>query len=262
MTEENQEPVEELEAVVEESQEEVVEEQPVAPEPPKPTGYIDYEALPEDVRDTVKMRVDGDFRKNKEAERKLKEADRKIKEYEDKLAEFQKPKEVAAPNPDDAYDDPDKFKSQYEAHQEYLKSQSDWQVQEQLKQHQQAERERLAAHERQQNFLKKTESAGINQQELGYAASVVAPQVTPELEGYLLEHDYGPQLLVQLAKNPMELQELASLNPMQVGVKLEAMATAFKPTKRTSAPPPDEPIQGSGVNATEDYPVLKGSTIS
>ena len=262
MQEENLEPAIEQEVGQElESAEQIEQEtESLEQEPSKPTGYIDYNVLPDEVRETVKMRVDGDFRKLKESERKQKEYEQKLKEYEEKLAEFQKPKEVLPPDPDDAYYDPEKFKAQYDAHQNYLKSQTEWQVKEQLKQQQEAEKQRLASQERQNNFLKKTDSAGISHHELGYAAAIVAPQVTPELESYILDHEFGPQLLVQLGKNPMELQEIASLNPIQAGVKLEAMAKAFKPTKKTSAPPPDDPIQGSGVGI-DDYPALKGSKI-
>ena len=248
---------EQEEQEVEQEAEEV--EQPEVEEKPK-SGYIDYEALPEDVRDTVKMRVDSDFRKLKRLEKQEQEYQQKLKEYEEKLAEINKPREVQPPTPDDFYNDPDKAEKQLQAYNEYVAKNSEWSVQQKLKEQQQKEQIARQQAERQQAFLKKTESAGISQQELGYAASVVAPEVGEDVANYLMEHDYGPQILMQLAKNPMDLQELASLNPYQVGVKLDKIAKAFKPTKVTKAPPPDDPIQGSGVDARDDYPILKGAT--
>ena len=228
-------------------------------EKPK-SAYIDYDALPEGVRDTVKMRVDGDFRKIKEAERKQAEYERKVKEYEEKLAEFQKPREVSAPTQDDFYEDPDKAQQKLQAYQEYITKNSEWEMQERLRQQQQQEQIARQNAERRDAFLKKADSAGINEHELGYAASVVAPQLGEDVAAYLMDHEYGPQILKQLASNPMDLQEVASLNPYQVGVKLDKIAKAFKPTKVSKAPPPDDPIQGSGVDARDDYPALKGGT--
>lgn len=239
-------------------QEEVAEiEQPE--EKPK-SGFIDYDLIEnEEVRETVKMRNNADFRKLKEAERKQAEYEKRLKEYEEKLAEINKPREVQPPTPDDFYNDPDRATQQLQDYNKYVAENAQWSQQEQMRRQQlEAENARLMA-ERQESFKKKTQSAGISDYELGYAASVVAPQLGDEVQAYLMDHDYGPQILMQLAKNPMELQELASLNPYQVGVKLDKIAKAFKPTKVTKAPPPDDPIQGSGVDPRDDYPILKGA---
>lgn len=251
----------EVEAVEQESQEEQQEVIAEAPEEKPKSGFIDYNLIEnEEVRETVKMRNNADFRKLKEAERKQAEYEQKLKEYEQKLAEINKPREVQPPTPDDFYNDPEKAQKQLQEYQEFVAKNSEWSMQEKMRE--QAQQEQIARQqaERQQAFLTRATSAGINEQELGYAASVVAPQIGDDVATYLMDHDYGPQILKQLANNPMELQEIASLNPYQVGVKLDKMAKAYKPNKVSKTPPPDEPIQGSGVDAKEDYPILKGAT--
>tara|TARA_R110002020_G_scaffold423636_1_gene632688 strand:- start:1523 stop:2302 length:780 start_codon:yes stop_codon:yes gene_type:complete len=258
MSEENDLQEEAVEAVAEEvSVEEVIEE-----EKPK-SGYIDYNLIQDEgLRETVKMRNNADFRKLKEAERKEAEYEKKFKEYEEKLAEQNKPKEVAAPTPDDWYSDPDKAEARQQEYNGYIQSQAEWDAKQKLSQ-QQAEAEKARqSQERLTNFMQRSESAGINQDELGYAANVAQNVLGEDTQTHLLQHEYGPQILVQLAKSPMELQEIANLNPYQVGVKLEQIAKTFKPTKVTKAPPPDEPIQGTGVTPENDYGgLLKGSQI-
>lgn len=244
-------PVEQAEVITNEPQE-------LQEEKPK-SGYIDYNALPEDVRDTVKMRVDGDYRKLKGFEKKESEWQRERQEYEQKLAEINKPREVSPPTADDFYNDPDAAEQKLNAYNEFVGKQAEWNTQEKLKEQQHQEQIARQQAERQQAFMKRTESAGINEHELGYAASVAAPALGQDTQSYLMEHEYGPQILMQLAKNPVELQELASLSPYQVGVKLDKIAKAFKPTKVTKAPPPDDPIRGAGVDSSDDYPILKGA---
>lgn len=248
-----QEEVSPVEAV--EAAEQVVEKE-------KPSGFIDFQELPEGVRDNVKMRVDSDFRKNKELERKAAEYQKKAEEYEKQLAELNKPKEVAAPSTDDWYSDPDRAQAQLAEHSSYIQSQAQYDAQQ--KQAQQAAEAEQAkqGQERLDVFVKRGESAGITQFELETAATVAARGLTEDTATHLLSHEYGPQILVHLAKAPMEMQELASLNPYQVGVKLENIAKSFKPTKVSKTPPPDDPISGSGVSSEDEYGgLLKGSQI-
>lgn len=247
-------------APVEAVETEAVEEKVVEKE--KPSGFIDFQELPEGVRDNVKMRVDSDFRKIKEQERKFAEYQKKLDDYEKKLAELNKPKEVAPPTPDDWYADPEKAQARQADYNNYVQSQAEYNAKQQLQEQQQQAVEAAKRQERLDSFVQRSESAGINQNELGYAANVAQSALDDSTQSFLMEHEYGPQILVHLAKNQMELQELASLNPYQVGVKLESIAKGFKPTKVTKAPPPDEPIVGTGVSNPDAYNgMLKGSTI-
>lgn len=239
--------------VDQEADQEAIEEKPKS-------GYIDYNVLPEDVRDTVKMRVDGDFRKIKEAERREREYQKKMEEYEQKLSELNKPKEVDQPTEDDWLDDPERAKKKQDAYIDFIRKDADWQKQSELRQQQVAVERSKQQKEKLDTFVSKSESVGINQHELGYAASVVQSELGEDVQDFLVSHDHGPQLLMHLAKNPMELKEIASLNPYQVGAKLDNLAKAFKPARVTKAPPPDDPIQGSGVDSREEYNgLLKGA---
>lgn len=247
----------ETEAVEQEVAQPEVEESKRKPD----TSYIDYDELPETVRDKVKMRVDSDYKKLKKLERERAEEARRIRELEEKLAEANKPREVAPPTADDWYNDPELAQRRLQEHIESVKSQQNWdfekQRREQLKQ---AELAQESAR-KQNELFDKARNAGINENELRYSAAVLMQsQISEDLANHLIEHDYGPQLINHLAKNPLELQTIANLSPYQVGVKLAEMSKTFKPNKVSRAPEPDDPITGSGVSINEN-PVLKGSRI-
>lgn len=229
---------------------------------PKPdSGYIDFEVLPEEHRDKVRMRIDSDYRKLKEAERKAADAERKVREFERKLADQQKPKEVTAPTADDFIDDPEAALKKQNEHAEYIAKQKDWEYAKQKSE--QLEKAEMAKESAriQNDLFQKAKSAGIDENELRYSAAVIMQsQISDEAANYLVEHDYAPQIINHLAKNPVEMEAIANLNPYQVGVKLNQIAETYQPRKRSSAPAPDDPIVGSGVDVSEN-PLLKGSKI-
>lgn len=229
---------------------------------PKPdSGYIDFDSLPEEHRERVKMRIDGDYRKLKEMERKQAEADRKARELEEKLNELNKPREVQAPTADDFIDNPEEAQRRMAQYTDYLAQQKDWEYQKKLHEQKLAEQKAMEAARVQNEVFTKAKNAGIDENELRYSAAVLMQSgIGDSTADYLLQHEYAPQLINQLAKNPVELQVIANLSPYQVGAKLDQMASAFKPNRTSRAPAPDDPIMGAGVDANED-PLLKGSTI-
>ena len=68
---------------------------------------------------------------------------------------------------------------------------------------------------------------------------------------YIVEHKYGPQLILALANDPYELAEVASLSPFQLGEKLNEMASKFKQKTRSKAPAPAESKRGSNVTKSK-----------
>jgi hypothetical protein len=107
-----------------------------------------------------------------------------------------------------------------------------------------AETERKAQ-ERLNNFISRGSNSGIDVQTMEVAASVVTPHLQQDVREYILDHEYGPQLLTKLQMDPVSLQSVAGLNPIQAGAKLNEMAQAYKRKLTSSAPEPVEPIQGS-----------------
>lgn len=260
--------VQQQEEVIEEQEQEEVEAKAEPEEKPKKdSAHIDFDVLPEEHRDKVKMRIDSDFRKLKESERKQQEYQQKLRDMEEKLAELQKPKEVAPPTADDWYQDAEQAQRKQNEWMESQKASYEWNTQKQQREQQlQAELQRQAA-DRLERYYQNVDRVKIDRQELNYAENVVAQSgITQEVANYLLEHQNGPQIVMHLAKNPIVAQELASLSPIQAGVKLNELAAVFKPVepkRKTTAPEPDEPIGGAKVSKTKGPydDLLEGSSI-
>ena len=225
-------------------------------------GYIDFNTLSDDIRPTVEARIKADSRIKTELKRKAEEAERQRLELEKKLLEATKPKEAQAPTADDFYRSPEDAAKMQEAFVQNSVAQKEYEFKrEQLAQQEQQAQIEKAQATRQQLF-DRAKSAGIDSGELDMATNIVAQQLSTntELQWFIAEHELAPQLIVHLARNPMDLQTLATTSTFAVGEKLNEMARPFKPTRKSSVPPPDDPITGSGVDANKD-PWLQGATI-
>ncbi len=225
------------------------------PEPPKsPSTYIDFDKWDQVKPEQVRARIDLDTREKREFERKAKEYERKVKEYEDKLREYEKPKEVKPPPVDLAYENQEEYARQNQAYVESQRKQAEWEAKEAARQAQTKAQQEQEHAKRIGDFVSRGSKAGLDQAKLVYAAQIVVPQLNEQLQDFITDHDYGPQILDKLANNPMEVSELANLNPIQAGLKLDRMAEAFKRSRKSNAPPPDDPIQGSGLSRQERGP--------
>jgi hypothetical protein len=223
------------------------------------SSYIDFKQIPESVREKIRGRIDADYRKIQTLKKEESDARRKIREYEEKMAELSKPREVAPPTPDDWYSDPEGAAAKMNAFAESKAKHSEWTMQQQQRQlaaQAEFERERQARFE---DFGKRAEKAGVKPERLATAAMILDKALPADHQNYLLEHEFGPQLINALASDPVELADLANLSPYQVGVKLDKVAAAFRRKTKSSAPPPDEPIKGSGVSAKDPYGGMLGN---
>lgn len=252
--------VEEAEVTEESNQEEQHQE---VEQPKSPSTYIDFDKWDQVKPEQVRARIDLDTREKREFERKAKEYERKVKEYEDKLREYEKPKEVKAPPVDLAYENQEEYARQNQAYVESQRKQAEWEAKEAARQAQTKAQQEQENAKRIGDFVNRGTKAGLDGAKLVYAAQIVVPQLSDQLQDFITDHDYGPQLLDKLANNPMEVSELANLNPIQAGLKLDRMAEAFKRSRKSNAPPPDDPIKGSGAAKDDGYGgLLEGGKIS
>lgn len=226
---------------------------PAVTEQPKEINtFIDFNKWDDVSPDQVRARLDKDTREKRAAQRESEALKKQLQERDSKLSELQKPKIVEAPNVDLAYSDEAEFKRLNQEHIDSNNRLSEWNANEQARQQSlQADAER-AKQERQMNFLSRSQRAGLEENEIYAAANVAQNVLSEDVETHLMEHEYGPQILRQLAGNPLELQALASLSSIQAGVKLNEMAQAFQRNLTTNAPPPDDPLNGSGVSSKDD----------
>jgi predicted GIY-YIG superfamily endonuclease len=88
--------------------------------------------------------------------------------------------------------------------------------------------------------------------------------VTDDFVSHIATHEEGPLIAVYLAANPLELDALRSMSPMQQAIKIEndirAKASALKP-KPSQAPEPPTTLNGNGATPGTS-PWLEGGTYS
>jgi len=83
-----------------------------------------------------------------------------------------------------------------------------------------------------------------------------------DLRMHLLDDPNGPLLVKYLANNPTELDNIASMSPMQAAIRISNVLTpeAQKLRPKTSGTPdPSKPLDGRGVGDRID-PLIKGAT--
>jgi hypothetical protein len=218
---------------------------------PEFNGYIDYDsevwkAAPEEVRTQSRQRIDKDSREKAELKRKLEEQAAKLAELKAAQLEAQKPKEVDPPDKDLAVTNPDEFDRRLEAYQAATRKSLEWEQQKLAhEQQQQAENERVLQ-QKVNAFQERARSASIGQQELQMAEAMVANSLKDQaIAQYILGHEQGPQILMHLAKNPLELQSIVSLNTPMAGAKLDRVADKYRSKVISEAPPPDDPVKGT-----------------
>lgn len=170
--------------------------------------------------------------------------------------EAQKPKQVRpnVPEVPDPYDDD--YEAKVRARDEQLFKQAEFDAQQRLMQAQaqqaQIAEQQKAAQEREKTiteYSKRAIALGVTTEELQQAGARLQGMVSPDVEGYILESDKGPLITKYLASNPLELDKLAQLPPMQAGeymATVKAKAAEFGQKKVTTAPEPVETIQGGG----------------
>lgn len=210
-----------------------------------------------DEGDSVQRAINKQHRKFREEERKRLALEKELEEARKQLeAKSTTVEDVEIPPIPDPWDDD--FDLKVKAREEAIqrKAQADYQRQLaedqafRTQQEQELKRQR-ETQEKLETYAKRAAEQGIKEQDLIAAANRVADAgVQPDVANFLLTDSDGPAITAYLADdgNIMELYELAEMNPVAAGMKLNeirAKAIAMKP-KASSAPPPPETINGRG----------------
>jgi len=78
---------------------------------------------------------------------------------------------------------------------------------------------------------------------------------------YILAHDSGPLIVQYLSQNPLELEKVASMSPVNASVYIATnvveKAVGLKP-QQTAAPKPVDTLESKGATPAE-HPALKGA---
>ena len=204
--------------------------------------------------------------KTREAERRAEEAERWAEEAQRQLAQFNAPVHRDVPPMPDPYDQDFQTKLQQrdailahnarvDFHQEQLRQQD------QVAQQQKAQREQAALQESVATYTQQAAKLGITQDRLAQAgASVAQFGIHNDLVTHILADDHGPAITVYLADHPLELEQVASMSPLQAAAYIER---EVKPKMRKKVDPPPAPVptlKGSGI--PEKDRGVAGSTYS
>lgn len=194
-------------------------------------------------------------RKATEAERKALTLQKQIDELKQKStqdsSQQQAPvKEVAAPDPDLAIDNPDEFKRQQKAYVDYVRAEERQSVQgEQNKQQSEAQKMQKLQ-ERVTTYVERADKAGITKEALAEAGNAIEPFMSEDLRDTILMDDDGPALTVYLHENVSDLSalmEASKESPYRAGQAIERMRAKLTSAKKPKSdlPPPPTKVRGT-----------------
>ena len=224
-------------------------------------------------QEAVNKAINKQHAKYQEERRHREASDRSLAEAQKKLAEYEASKPaLSVPAMPDPYDDgfEEKMaqrdaallaKAKQDAQQSVLANQQQAQ-QQQIEQRKQADQEKVVG-----EYSKRATAFGISPEQLQAAAGTVAQNgMKQEVAEFILADPDGPLIIQHLAANPIDQDELNSMNSMQAALaisgSLKAKASALK-RKQSNAPDPVQPLNGNGVDPeTGKYPHSKGATFS
>jgi hypothetical protein len=259
MSEATETPGQQLEQVVEQGNQETVSTGETAK---ADNTYIDFNNPDDFTPEKVQARMGEITRKGRDRERELKaelQTQReRAAELEKQALEASKPLEVAAPDADLAITDPDAFTAQQQRREQYLIDQE--QHKGKLQQNEQALRQtqEQAQQTKVNTFMGNAQKDGISIPELNTATSVVVNAgINSDVAEHLMSDNLGPQLILELAKDPMRLAELTQMSNLQAGALFAEMSKGLV-KQTTSPPPPPETIGGNG--KAPDNSIMKYDT--
>lgn len=144
----------------------------------------------------------------------------------------------------------------FDAQQQMLYQQQQFQQQQQIYAVQQAVRERQVA------FITRATKSGITEAELSTTIQTVDAYggVGQQLSEFLLTDEMGPGITTFLAKNPDEILKVQGMSPLQGAIHLSTVLgpKAAAARKNTNPPPPANSLGGGGAPASQSGP--KGAT--
>jgi hypothetical protein len=151
--------------------------------------------------------------------------------------------------------------SQFESYEQYIDALTDWkaaqtavQAYNHFRQQEEQRRAQEAARAQQEAWMERVHSMRSKAPDFDETlAAAEDVQLPPVLQAAILEHEHGPRLAYELAKQPEVLSKLASLPPVaalrELGKfesKLDLNGEQRRPSAVSKAPPPISPVgQGS-----------------
>jgi hypothetical protein len=111
-----------------------------------------------------------------------------------------------------------------------------------------------------ETYTDRAKDMGISDVDLKASSDVIGEHgIDNSLAAHILKDDKGPAITVHLAKNPLVLEELRTMSPMQAAIHLEnVVKPKLSLKKNTETPKPATTFEGGGSPPSERGP--KGAT--
>lgn len=203
--------------------------------------------------------------KLREMERRAEEAEQRAKDLEAKIPKQARPEIPPMPDPySDSYEDECQRRDKAIADQVSFDSQQESRLRQEQANQQQAEKDSYNdLMEKTKTYTKRAESFGIKAEVLQAAGQAVANYgISEDLGGYILQDPDGPLITAHLASNPIELDNIRSMDIGSAAVRIETVIKpqleSLKP-KPSGAPDPTRILGGNGV-AKKGNPLIAGAT--
>ncbi len=204
-----------------------------------------------------------------EEKRLRKEAENKNAQYKQQLQKFQQPKRPDIPEMPDMLDP--QYEQKLQLREETIKAQviHDQRLKMQQQHNKQRQQQQLQARanelkQKTNAYAERSKNFGISDEDAKKYEDSIAPFISPKnakIAEYILDHEQGPLIVKYLSKNPMEMEKLSSMNPMNAAVYISstiAEKSAKVKPKTSKTPAPGKTIKGKG--GTTKNAALEGAT--
>jgi len=233
---------------------------------------VTSEATVDDHQQKIDQAFKKEYAKRKQAERDAEVLQKQLEELKSKHTEV--PAEIGEmPNEydyatDEEYEDAKrKFIANVRARTEYDAKQKLIAEQQERTQEEAAQKRQAEIVAKAQAYSENAEKLGVDANELAQAGQAVASYgISEDLTMEILADSDGPLITKYLAGNPLEVENMSHMSPVQAGIYLattiKAKANALKP-KTSSASAPPTHLEGASTEPEDGmYPNLRGATFS
>lgn len=146
---------------------------------------------------------------------------------------------------------------QFESYDGYLEALSDWKVDQRLQAERQQTQEReqqATQQQREYEFSLRVQTFAETHPDFDSVVRNPSLPITQEMVEVAQSSDKGPEVLYHLGQNPEEAHRISQLSPLQQALELGRLEVSLSRPSRTQtgAPPPIEPVSGTGGNESVD----------
>lgn len=196
-------------------------------------------------------------RQKTEAEKRALQERREREKLQKRLEELESKrveplKEVSAPDPDLAINDPDEFKRQQQAYVAYIRESERREIQGKQQKEQSEAEKQADLQSKVSAYSERAKTLGIEADKLAEAGTYVGSHIPEDLVYTILEDEDGPALTMHLAENVEDLSALLDAkSPYRAGQVIERMRSKLKTAKKPKSPPPSPPTKVKGARTPE-----------